>query len=177
MTARPATALALLALAGCAGATSSPPEPAQKPIFTEGGFMNTTTSGGTDVVIKAAPADVWRVLPLAYADLGVEVKTRDDATRRMGNMQANMVRQLKGEPLSKYFNCGTVATGPAADSYRLTVRIVSQVVPKGEGTLLTTEVFAEARDISGTSTAPVSCGSLGALERRLHTLVQQKLIG
>jgi hypothetical protein len=77
--------------------------------------------------------------------------------------------ELKGVRLSKYVGCGATETGPAADSYRVTMSIVSHVTPIDTGSRIDTQMSAYAEDL-GSSKGALSCMTLGGLEQRIHEL-------
>jgi len=130
------------------------------------------TSGVTTV--SAPPAATLEALNSAYADLGIEVKLWNPQTGEVGNKNFTKMYRLAGKPLSDYVGCGTITTGQAADSYRVTMSLVSRVTPTASGSKIDTELTAYAEDI-GSSKGTLACLTLGALEGRLHDLAVRHL--
>jgi hypothetical protein len=80
------------------------------------------------------------------------------------------------EPISRYLNCGDSIMGPAADTYRIYISLVSQVQPDGKGeTNLETSLVAQARNMEGTTNDRVACGTTGRLEERIRQRLIEKL--
>jgi hypothetical protein len=177
-----AIAAALLALALAACATTEPghlPErhtTAVSVATAEGGtrtiFLRTALEDGARAGRILAPADaVWQAVALVYEELGIPLETIDPATRRIGNTSFVRSRQLGGRPLSAYLACGYDAVGsPVADSHRLQLEVMSQVVGRGEETDLTILVRGVALP-GAASTNRVPCRTTGALEQRIANAV------
>jgi hypothetical protein len=83
---------------------------------------------------------------------------------------------IAGVRMSKYVGCGSSETGPTADSYRVTMSIISRVTPTSDGSRIDTQLTAFAQD-PGTSKGALSCTSLGALEQRIHALTAKHVGG
>ena len=90
--------------------------------------------------------------------------------------------KMAGQALTDFVNCGSTVTGPAADTYRGTMLLVSTVKPSGSasgnGTGSTVETRFQSRAIDpagGTSAGAMECQSLGTLEQKLHDLLREKL--
>jgi hypothetical protein len=136
---------------------------------TEAGVMRSHENLAADSVINASPAAALAALDAAYAELGIEVKFRDHSTGQLGNRRFSRLRNLGGVRLSKYVGCGFAETGPVADTYRVTISLVSQVTPVDSGSRVDTHLTAYAEDM-GSSKGTLSCTTLGALEQRIHAL-------
>jgi hypothetical protein len=106
-------------------------------------------------------------LNLAYGDLGIEIKLWNPQTGEVGNKNFSKMYRLAGKPLSEYVGCGTITTGQAADSYRVTMSVVSHVTPNGSGSRVETQLTAYAEDI-GSGKGTLACLTLGTLEERIH---------
>lgn len=78
--------------------------------------------------------------------------------------------------MSKYVGCGTTATGLAADSYRVTMQLISRVTPSASGSRLETQLTAYAEDLAS-SKGKLSCITRGALEHRIHVLAAKHISG
>lgn len=124
-----------------------------------------------------APArDVWEAATAAYEELGIEV-TYSQPSRHVGNRQFRVRRRLAGARLSRYLRCGVdVAGRPMADSYIVTLNVVSEVTSTTDlQSRMSTTVSATALKPSGTSTDPVVCVSKGLLEERIADLVSERV--
>jgi hypothetical protein len=123
----------------------------------------------------AAPADsVWSALPAAFEQLGIPAGADHDQ-KVLGNPEFR-VKRIEGALLSSYVDCGRGVTAvPLADDYDVTLSVLTQVTPSGEGwSLVATTVSGRAkpRAVSG---APVYCQSTGKLEQRIVDLVLRSL--
>lgn len=135
-------------------------------------FLRTAAEDGARTARIAAPADaVWQAVAVAYEELGIPLETIDPATRRIGNTSFVRSRQLGGRPLSTFLACGYDATGtPVADSHRLQLHVMSEVVGHGEETDFT--ILVRAVGLPGAaSTNRVPCRTTGALEQRIANAV------
>ena len=162
--------VALITLDACAAASNQPGAPTERVLATtDAGTVRSHDLPANDSVIDSAPDAALAALQAAYEDLGIEVKMFDSNTRQIGNKRFAKMYELKGVRLSKYVGCGFTQTGPAADSYRVTMSIVSRVMPSGTGSRIYTELTAYAEDL-GSSKGTLSCTTLGALEQRIQEL-------
>ena len=159
-------------LAGCASGGNAPAETVRSTVSvsgTDGVATRTIESyadvGGTTHRISATPEKVWEVLPTVYQGLGIPVGTSLPDYKTMGNSKLELSRTLGGQPLSSFLSCGFAPTGaPLADSYRVSMAVVTTVAPAaGGGAQVETRVQASAtnRAVSG---APVNCATTGRLE-------------
>jgi hypothetical protein len=126
------------------------------------------------VSVEAPPDKVLAALYAAYADLGIEVKLWDPPHGQVGNRVFSRMYRMGGAPLSQYLGCGATMTGDAADSYRVTMSLVSQVAPASGGSTVMTSLSAYAEDL-GSSKGTISCSTRGTLEDRLHQLTMRHL--
>jgi hypothetical protein len=178
MNRKPAISVGLvLAVIGCATAPAIPPTQTDRVVVTtETQILRGSEGAVMSVVVKAPPAKVLVALLSAYADLGIEVRLYDPSAGQVGNRDFSSVHRFAGERISKYLSCGQILMGLAADSYRITMSLVSQVTPHGSDTNLGTWLTASARDLA-TSSSSSSCVSTGALETKLNELVLQHIAG
>jgi len=184
-----AAVLGLGALACATGGVTPEPEGAVRDAGTVGsvgGHIEATSDVTRQTLIRnlgpiyTAPDVGWRstvgapidaayhAIMEGYGVLGVEILTNDARTHVVGN-RGIIATQMLGQPMSKFVDCGRDgATGqPRADSYRVTLGIISSFVAVDSArTSVTTMVTAEAID-RGTSATPVHCSSTGILERAL----------
>jgi hypothetical protein len=170
-------ATAAASLGGCASANQAPAR-ADRVVATSSSGTIRTYEGPTpgQTMIEAPPAAALAALNSAYADLGIEVKLWNPETGEVGNRNFTKMYRLAGKPLSDYVGCGTTTTGQAADSYRVTMSLVSRVTPAAGGSRVETQLTAYAEDI-GSSKGTLACLTLGTLEGRLHDLAIRHLTG
>ncbi|HXI90151.1 MAG TPA: hypothetical protein VNO24_09070 [Blastocatellia bacterium] len=170
-------AIAVATLCGCASAKQAP-TPADRVVATSSSGAIRTYEGSTadQSIIEAPPPTTLAALNSAYADLGIEVKLWNPQTGEVGNKNFTKMYRLAGKPLSDYVGCGTITTGQAADSYRVTMSLVSRVTPAGGVSRVETQLTAYAEDI-GSSKGTLACLTLGTLEARLHDLAVRHLTG
>ena len=130
-----------------------------------------------DVVVFSSRDSTLAALRAAYAAIGVEVKYFNPATGEIGNLEFVKLRKMAGEPLTEFVNCGSTVTGPAADTYRVTMLLVSTVKAEGTGSRVETRFQSHAEDpAQGTSAMGVmGCQSLGTLEQKLHKALTDRL--
>jgi hypothetical protein len=144
------------------------------------GTTSVTTSaaaGPARMKIGASPDQVWNALHAVYTDLGIPVETIDLQNRRLGNVAFVQRRQLGGQPLSRYFDCGTNAFGAArADSERIQLHVTSHVAADGTDSEVTTDVRATALSGAASGTA-VNCRSRGSLEAAIENRLRRLIPG
>lgn len=177
---RPALPIVTLALAACASAGGG-----ETTDLTRTTTATTTTSvagsGGTVASIATDTREVqstlgvpisadraWTLLPLVYADLGIEVATMRQNERAVGNPSFRTRRSIGGVRASRYLECGSASGGPNADTYSLTLDVITQVraAPSGDSTYLDTRLGAQAQNPTYGGSV-VTCSSTGGLERRI----------
>lgn len=127
---------------------------------------------GRETLIRANADRVVGALAEAYQGLGLTVNTVLSPSRTLGMREARAPRRLGKAPLSRYLECGADVTGLAhADTYAVTLTVLSRVAPAGDSaSLVVTQVAARARSMS-TSGNPVNCASTGRLEQAIHDAV------
>lgn len=160
-----------------ANAGSAPVESAntttQSTVRVDGGAGSTyqtqlTHQDAATTTDLAVPADrAFAVLPLVYEQLGLAVNTAVSDTRTVG-VSAARLRRVGKEAMSRFLACGTDVVGtPLADSYAVTLTVLSRVTPGGAAaSTLSTQVIGSAQPMSVSGTT-VSCQSTGALEDRI----------
>ena len=125
--------------------------------------------------LPVAPAEVWKVLPAAYEDLGVKVEVVNSTELRMGNEAFRARRRIGNLQMVRLLSCGGTIGAPNAETYDITLYVVSQLSAGAQGsTTLATVVQGVGRspNFAGND---VSCASTGAIERRIEELVRAKL--
>jgi len=184
-------AIALLALATTACASSRPagidntPQRRSTEVTYSGpgghpvsvNIETQTTLNIRSDAVAATPQELWRVLPQAYRDLGIELTALDSAGMYIGNAGFNPVNgRVNEQRLSRYLNCGVDPLGMArAEQYNVRMSLMSHVEPAGTHAMLQTAVSGEASQ-RGVSSLPVVCSSTGALEAALTVAVQKRLL-
>jgi hypothetical protein len=177
---RLATLLLAAPLAACASAPSRAPLddpmanlPSTTRIEGTAGTAEVRTlasaAATTETAIPAAHAKVFAALPTVYDALGIPVNTVVSDAGTFGARDARMPRQLGKASLSRYVDCGSNGTGGQnADSYAVTMTVLSRVVatPGGSSTV-TTQLQASARPIT-VSGNTLQCSSTGRLEEAIH---------
>lgn len=123
-------------------------------------------------ITVAVPVDTaFSLITAAYQKLGIEVKTFDPVTRRVGNSNFILRREFAGKPMSSFLNCGNDLTGPFADRARIFLSLVSTVEAKSGGAVINTVLEATAQDIA-TSSDRKYCGTTGLFESELRDAVE-----
>lgn len=174
-------ASALVTLAACAsGGASSGTAPiegangAQRSIVrVDGGGASsyqtdlTHDDAAVQTELAAAPDRAYAALPAVYEQLGLPINTAVSDSRTIGVNGAH-IRRVGKERMSQFLTCGQDAAGtPLADSYAITLTVMSRVTPSTTaGSLLSTQVLGSAQPI-GTSGGSVTCQSTGQLEARI----------
>lgn len=145
----------------------------------------TTAAGRTEMTLTHvdpsranrvnAPADrVWQALVDVYEDLGAPVDMRSDTERGIG-VRAWRTRRIAGERLSRWLDCGAGVAGDYADSYSVTLFILSRVAAADSAATIATQVRASARPTGGASGQALTCHSRGALEWHIVEAVMERL--
>jgi hypothetical protein len=128
------------------------------------------------VTLQAPPDRVMAALRAAYLELGIEVKVWDPPHGQVGNRNFNKMYRMAGAPMSDYIGCGLTTTGAAADNYRVTLSLVSEVKAVPEGSRVDTQLTARADDMASSKGA-IACQSLGTLEAKVNDLANRHLRG
>jgi hypothetical protein len=169
-------ALITLFLGGCSASTQQP-APRDRVIATTAGDAVLKTrelNQQGPVAVPAPPGKMLAALSAAYADLGIEVKLWDPPHGQVGNRNFTKMYRMGGQPLSDYLGCGVTTTGEAADNYRLTLSLVSQVAPSGGGSTVVSTLTGYAEDLAS-SKGTISCGTRGILEGKLLQIAMKHL--
>jgi hypothetical protein len=162
-----ATVIAIL-LSACS-AVKQPPAPPDRIIATTSGeavLRSRELNQQGPVAVPAPPEKMLAALSAAYADLGIDVKVWDPPRGEVGNKNFTKMYRMGGQPLSDYLGCGVTTTGEAANNYRLTLSLVSQVVPEARGSAVLTTLTGFAEDLAS-SKGTISCSTRGTLEAKL----------
>lgn len=171
----------LLLLAGCASGNvvqGSNSAPRQATIFTspETGTMMTEPARASAADIDAPPAAVWAAVKKVYADLEIPVTFENPQTRQLGNPNFYKSRQLGGQRMTEFVDCGSGMTGPNAASYRIFMTLLTDVIPDAKnGTSVRVTFTALGQDVTGGSSDRIPCGSSGRFEQLVLTRVKAAL--
>jgi hypothetical protein len=126
--------------------------------------------------VSASMGETFAAVRAVYTALKLPRDWADSANGQLGTLRHRATYTLGGQRLSVYFNCGQGIAGANADTWRLNMALVTFLQPAGDGkTRIGTGIVAEAQDMSGTSTEPAMCGSMGLLESRIHKEVRAVL--
>jgi hypothetical protein len=178
-------ALALLPALGAAGcasraATAAGGSPVRRefaPVGDQVVLVEPTAALTRHEPVGVSADQAWQALPLAYEALGLTLTLLDGERRRVGAGGMRVQGRLKGAWMSRYVNCGTATNGlPPADSYAITLDVLSQVSGRRDGPEadVSTAVRAVGRPTSVSSSNAINCVSTGALERRIAELTQEQ---
>src|SRR5262252_5823348 len=130
--------LSLLLVAVVAGCTSVPVgstgTPAPQTVTVAGSNSTMRVGGVADATGTATlpytVEQVWRVLPFVFDSLGIPIASMDPAKRTLGNEGFRVRARLKGQPLSKFIDCGSsTQIGPNADNYDVALILTAAVTP------------------------------------------------
>lgn len=126
--------------------------------------------------IDASPVRTFVATVVVLEGMKIPLEVRDSLGGLVGNLRLTIMRRLAGDPLSRFLNCGSTMTGASADSYRISSALLAILDPlPANRTRLRIAFAAGARDMSGPSTEPVSCGSSGLFEHKVADRVKQLL--
>lgn len=173
--------LLLLLLCGCAsGGTIQTGEatPRQATIYTdpESGTLMAEAPHAVATVIAAPPATVWLAAKKVYTDWDIPIAVENPAAHQIGNQNFIKSRQLAGQSMVNWVDCGSGMTGPKAASYRIYASLLTTVTPDPGGTKLATTFTATGQDIEGGSGSDrIVCGSTGRLEQAFLEKVKETL--
>ena len=165
-------------LAACASQTSN------SPVGTGTRSVTIATAEGTqnlrirsddhanEQVVALPPDAVWKALPAVYDSLGLPLSTINKNAMTMGVEGQKIRKSLKGVPLSRYFDCGTTQIGANADSYEITLMLMTRVTP-ANGNMSKVEVttVAQARPVERRQN-PVNCDTKGVLDAKLFAMLK-----
>ena len=129
-------------------------------------------------VIKAPSEKVWALLPDVYKKLGIVGADVLDSNAEIFGTRNFTSRNLADKRTAEIVRCGNDVAGPSGGMYRTKLSIVTTVQPKIDGTTaIFTEIEGYATPAEGTSTDPVRCVSNGKLEKRIRTLLAERVLG
>lgn len=176
-------ALIAACASGGSGARESPP-PTRAParILEKGGGLNDAemrideTVAENAVAAVGTPDMVWPHVLAVYAELKLEPTSVDSKAHTVDVGGQTIRRELGGERLSRYFDCGRSLSAAKADSYLVTVVVHTELRPMDESTTaVVSRASATARDL-GTGTDRVACASTGRLEKLIGASVSHRVL-
>ena len=130
----------------------------------------------TRVTINAPRGQTFHAVAQALSELNVPIDTRDSVRGIVGVTSVAMMRRFANAPISRYLNCGSGITGLNADNWRVYITSFAFVDARDSAsTELRLAMVGGARDVAGTSTDPVACGSTGAFENLVADRVRKRL--
>jgi hypothetical protein len=181
---RAPAALAAAVVLGCASSSPDPATTAQAPppetqrTVSAGAYgMTLYTEPGVGARAVAIPLDrSWELLEEAYKRLDIPVEFSERSRWEKGN-PGYRARRVDGKRMSTYLDCGNSLTGPKADTYDVTMMVLTKLDRmSADSTLVTTTIDANARP-RATSGSAVHCASKGVLELRVAVYLQMVNLG
>ena len=174
--------LAAFTLSACASSSSNP-ETVSQPVTmrarTNSGSITvaTTAVNAANVsAIAAPPAAVWQTLPAVFAALRVPVTTLVTNDMLIGNYRVRVRRELGAAPLSTYLSCGSGSGGQNADTYDVTLTLLTQVLAGSAASASRVVTTVEANAVSASfGGSPVACTTTGDLETRIADMIRERL--
>ena len=167
-----------LACVGCASSQrGAPSQPGRQTITQLSGDVEAQLIYGamaSSHSVDAGAVAAWGALPEVYDSLQFPIVVVDTVNMRIGSGNFHPSR-IAGRRLSRYLDCGRGMTGANADTYRVTISLVTWATEGSSGgTQVHTaiEASAKARDVNS---YPVNCSSKGVLEREIAELVAEVL--
>ncbi len=161
----------LILLAGCASSGKSNETVTAKPQVIYGGDGSTArlegdTPRASTMTVAATPTAAWAAAKQAYTSIGVPVTFENTAVHQLGNQNFFQARQLAGQSMTDFVDCGQGMTGAKAASYRIYMSLITDIAADGKGgTVVQTMFTALGQDMSGVSSDRIPCGSTGRLEQ------------
>ena len=162
-------ALLLLGLCACASAGSSGEEVTAKQATIYAGpdtpLLLAERPRAVATTIAAPPAAVWLAVKKVYADLEIPLTVENTSAHQLGNANFYKTRQIGGQNMTSFVDCGTGMTGPKSASYRIYISLLTDVMTDGHGgTKIQTTFVPIGQDVAGGSTDRMPCGTTGHFE-------------
>ncbi len=118
--------------------------------------------------IAAPVTAVWAAAKQAYASLGIPVTFENPSGHQMGNQNFYKSREMGGESMTLFVDCGSGMIGAKAASYRIYMSLLTDIRADDKGGTLVQMTFsALGQDLSGDSSDRIPCGTTGHLEQTL----------
>ena len=162
--------LLFLAIAGCAssGTPVDNSTAKQAPIFTsaETGTLMTERPRAAVISIASPFSAVWLAAKAVYAEMEIPLSVDNPGTHQLGNSNVVKSRQIAGQPMTQFVDCGSGMTGAKAMTYRISISLLTQITPNADGTTTVQTTFVPfGQDVSAGSSDRIPCGSTGRLEQ------------
>jgi hypothetical protein len=140
------------------------------------GIEMTVRNDGQQFTVAAAPDAVFDALEASYAALQIPLSRREPTTRLLGNDGLKMRRALGKIELRRAFDCGGTSGMPNAETYMLTVTIISNVMGDDaqQGATVKTVIDASAENPNYPGSG-VRCSSTGSFEEAIAKEVRARL--
>ena len=138
-----------------------------------GGNINlrlTHDASGSEDLVTLASGPAWAALMRAYTTLGIPITASEPNKRLLGSGPTRAHRKFGGQSLSQSLDCGSSITGDNADMYEVTIRLVSEIEPAGDNSIVRTQIAATATAV-GSSNSALHCTSKRTLEKKIARLV------
>src|ERR1700742_4792946 len=129
----------LLGLAcGCASGGSTvqaADSPRQPTIFqsAETGTILGEAPHAATIEIAAPPATVWLAVKSVYLEMEIPITVENPGAHQIGNPNFIKSRQMAGQSMVNWVNCGSSMTGEKASTYRMYLSLLSSVNGDGKG--------------------------------------------
>ena len=135
---------------------------------------NASASGATGwVAVK--PDSAFKLLQAAYGDAAIPLTTIMTSEGNLGNSAFKVRRKLGAQPMQKYLDCGVKEGIPNAETYQITLSVLSWVAADAKGgTTITTRIQGVGNDPTHGGGTSTMCLSTGELETRLLKYVQER---
>ena len=133
-----------------------------------------TEAGRGESAVLAPSQDVWRILADVVERLEIPVTRRDPRSMEMGNL-GYQTRRVEGKRMASYIDCGSNLSGRLANSYDITLSVMTRLTNGAEGTTIVTttvDAYGKPRATSGNQ---VHCQSREVLEQRVPELIAEML--
>lgn len=126
--------------------------------------------------VTGTPDEAWAVLPGVYSELMIPVSVNDTRTKTIGNTGWRTRRSIGRVPAQRYLDCGSSGTLENAETYQLSLSIVTSVLPNPNGgAVISTAITGTGKNPVTSSSAEVRCASKGDLELRIRDMVQKAI--
>jgi hypothetical protein len=115
---------------------------------------------------------VYRAAAEAYRLLKVKTDLVDSLAGQIGAIGFTQTGSFAGKRMSAWIRCGEGITGANADSWRISMAVLSGVERVTRDTSrIRTVVVASARNMTGGASPPMMCVTTGGLEERINMQV------
>jgi hypothetical protein len=127
----------------------------------------------SDDVLVGERLELWRLLPETFEAIGLPLPTMDRGEYSATVERHVVNRNLNGERLSNFLECGSGMGGAYADTHRVTITLRTWIVPADSAgrSIVRSRIDATARNLMHGSSGTNHCSSRG----RLEMLVREEL--